>query len=185
MTRRLRTAVTASLTLAVVLAVLGALAWPTGATAAPGVMPLSFSFAGLMPGDARTKSSPYHLAQDATVERAAVTTASTGVTWRATLCGSAGSCVDLLHVRAGDELAAGDYTLTVGVTAGAIRPDERHSLAGRIVFVERPSGALAHTGSAVLPLVTSAVALGLLGLLMVLAARRRERDATSSLEIRA
>ncbi|WP_029292063.1 hypothetical protein [Cellulomonas sp. HZM] len=175
MTHPMRATAAVSLALAAALAVLGVLAGASGASADE--VPLRFSFTNLLPGDVRSSSQPYRLEQDARVEAAVVDASpGSGVAWRAALCGSSGSCVDLMTVREGDELAAGDYTLTVGVTADDIRPGEVSSLEGRITLVERTSGSLASTGSTVLPLAAGAVALGVLGLLLILVARRRDHD---------
>jgi len=174
MTRRLGAAGAVSMTLAVVLALAAVLLGASASGAAPRSVPLTFEFTGLFPGESQTQSRTYELDRDARV--VSVTTGTTpGATWTAQLCRN-GACTDVLTMRAGQELAAGDYDLRVGVTATSLQPGDVSSIAGRLSFVEAETGDLAETG--VDPWRVSLVALGLtaLGILLVAAARRRRDD---------
>lgn len=144
MTRRLRAAGAASLTLAVVLAGAGLLAGASGADALPQRVPVAFSFSGLLPGEHRTQTRTTTIARDARVSETLVATSgSTGVRWSAELC-RARTCVDLLAARRGTPIAAGTYDLVVSVTAGRIAPGAQATLDGRLSLVENDD--LAFTG---------------------------------------
>ena len=174
MTRRLGAAGVVSMAVAALLAVVGVLLGASAAGAAPTSVPLTFAFTGLVPGESQTQSRTYHLGQDARV--VSVTLGTTpGATWTAELCRQ-GACTDVLAMRAGHELAAGDYDLRVGVTATSLLPGDVSSVSGRLSFVEVGTGGLAHTGSDLLPVSLAALALTALGLLLVVAARRRRDD---------
>lgn len=206
MTRRLRAAGAASLTLAVVLAGAGLLAGASGADALPQRVPVAFSFSGLLPGEHRTQTRTTTIARDARVSETLVATSgSTGVTWSAELC-RARTCVDLLAARRGTTIAAGTYDLVVSVTAGRIAPGAQATLDGRLSLVENddlaftggddpdddgtdgadddddgtaagPSGpGLALTGAPAGALAALAAALTGLGGLLVLVGRRRRED---------
>jgi hypothetical protein len=101
--------------------------------------------------------------------------ATPGATWTALLCRQ-DQCVDVQAMRAGHDLAAGDYDLRVGVTATSLLPGDVSSIAGRLSFVEVGTGNLAHTGSDPWPVSLAALAMTALGLLFVVAARRRRGD---------
>lgn len=177
MTRRLGAAGVASMALAVVLSVAGALLGASAAGAAPTDVPLTFAFAGLYPGESQTQSRTYRLDQDARVVSVRSGTTA-GATWTAVLCRQ-GTCTDVLTMRAGHELAAGDYDLRVGVTATNLLPGDVSSLQGRLSLVEAASGNLARTGSDPWPVSLAALAATGLGLLLVLAARRRRARPTT------
>lgn len=174
MTRRLGAAGVASMILAVVLTAAGALLGASAAGAAPTSVPLAFEFAGLYPGESQTQSRTYRLDRDARV--VSVTSGTTpGATWTALLCRQ-GTCSDVLAMRVGQELAAGDYDLRVGVTATTLLPGDVSSIDGRLSLVEAGTGNLAHTGSDTWPVSLAALAMTALGLLLVLLARRRRGD---------
>jgi len=142
-TRHLRAAAAASMTLAVVLAVAGVLVGATGADALPQRVPVTFSFDGLLPGEHRTLTRTTTIDRDARVAEARVEASGTGVTWGAELCRGR-ACVDLLTTRPGTPVPAGTYRLVVSVTAGRIAPGARATLDGRLSLVENDD--LAFTG---------------------------------------
>ena len=146
----------------------------SAAGAAPTSVGLTFDFTGLYPGESQSQSRTYHLSRDARV--AAVTVETTpGAAWTALLCRQ-GTCADVLAMRAGHQLAAGDYDLRVGVTATSLLPGDNSVIAGRLSFVDAGTGNLAQTGSSPWPVSLAALALTALGLLLIVGARRRRRD---------
>ena len=159
---------------ALVLTVAAMLLGASAAAAAPTSVPLTFEFTGLRPGESQSQSRTYHLGRDARVVSVTVGT-TPGATWTAVLCRQ-GTCADVLAMRAGQDLAAGDYDLRVGVTATSLLPGDASSIEGRLSFVETGTGNLAQTGSDPWPVSLAALAMTALGLLLVVAARRRHRD---------
>lgn len=178
MTRRLGAAGVVSMAVAVVLTLVGVLLGASAAGAAPTSVPLAFEFGGLYPGESQTQSRTYRLDRDARV--VSVRSGTTpGATWTALLCRQ-GTCVDVLAMRPGQELAAGAYDLRVGVTATSLLPGDVSSIEGRLFLVEAGAGNLAQTGSDPWPVSLAALAMTALGLLLVLASRRRRDDERSS-----
>lgn len=176
MTRRLGAAGAvgaASMALAVLLTMAAVLLGASAARAQPTTVPLAFDFTGLLPGDSRTESYPYDLEQDARIVSVTFDT-TPGATWSAELCWHE-TCDDVLTMIPGDELAAGRYELRVGVTMTSLQPGATSSVSGQLSFVEAAAGGLAHTGSAPWPVSLAALALTAVGLLLVLASRRRRR----------
>ena len=171
MTRRLGAAGTASMVVALVLTIAAVLLGASSAGAAPTTVPLTFEFTGLRPGESQSQSRTYHLGRDARVVSVTIGT-TPGATWTALLCRQ-GTCADVLAMRAGHDLAAGDYDLRVGVTATSLLPGDVSSIGGRLAFVETGTGNLAQTGSDPWSVSLAALATTVLGLFLVVAARRR------------
>ena len=159
---------------ALVLTVAATFLGASAAGAAPTSVPLTFEFTGLHPGESQSQSRTYRLGRDARVVSVTVGT-TPGATWTALLCRQ-GTCADVLAMRAGHDLAAGDYDLRVGVTATSLLPGDVSSIGGRLSFVETGTGNLAQTGSDPWPVSLAALAMTALGLLLVVAARRRRND---------
>lgn len=196
MTRRLRTGAATSFLLAALLAVAFVLLGAGTAQAVPQSLPLQVSFTDLQPGDVRSTSWPVRIPQQAKIAQAVLHKDGPGdVQWTAQLCPVSGAgCLDVITAVVGTPIAAGDYTLRVGLTVVELQPGQTQSLEGRYTFVEDDDGlladtsgphgrggALAATGSSVLPVGLTAVAVAALGVLFVVLARRgddEEADAT-------
>ena len=132
---------------------------------------------GCTPARARAQSRTYRLGRDARVVSVTVGH-DAGATWTALLCRQ-GTCADVLAMRAGHDLAAGDYDLRVGVTATSLLPGDVSSIEGRLSFVEAGTGNLAQTGSDPWPVSLAALAMTALGLLRRAGARTPPRATTT------
>jgi len=163
---------------AAVLAVACVFVGASGASALPSSVPLAASFSNLMPGDSASKTWRLVVPQEARVSQAVLNRTGTGVVdWRAQMCPTTGRpCVDLLKARVGTPVPAGTYELTVNLTVVELEQSETQSLEGRFTLVEAGGGELAHTGAQVWSAALASVLAAVVGILLVLVARRRHRD---------
>ena len=186
MSTRLRSGAAASFALAALLAGASVLLGASSAQALPQPLPLQVSFTDLLPGDVRSTSWPVQVPHPAVIAQAALARAGTGdLRWTAWLCPVAGTaCLDLMTAEVGTPLAAGDYELQVGLTVVDLQPGQSQTLEGRYTLVEDKvlpdtgggPGVLASTGAPALSLGLTAVAVAVLGVLLVVLARRRRAD---------
>lgn len=188
---RRRTAVV-SLLLAVVLALASVVASAAGADASTRTEPLRATFENLSPGSTASASWGLELRRAAVVtEVTAVEAGPGGVEWDVRLCARAtGTCTPVTDGATGARLAAGAYDLRVAVAATPdLPPAATTTLDGRIVLADAdaadavaPGGRapgdapLAMTGLPALSLLLAALATALVGLLLLLGARRRRAD---------
>ncbi len=183
MTGRLGAGAAASLLAATVLA----LVWVvlTAGTARASALPVQVSFDNLLPGETRSTSWPVSVPVAATIAAATVhQDGADGVRWTVRLCPAAGGgCLDLLSAVAGQAVAQGDYRVQVGLVATDLEPGQSRGLDARYTLTEGADGwladtggALAMTGTPAMALALTAVALATLGGLLVVVARRRDRD---------
>jgi LPXTG-motif cell wall-anchored protein len=186
MSKRLRSGAAASFALAALLAGASVLLGASSAQALPQALPLQVSFTDLRPGDVRSTSWPVRVPRQTVIAQAALHKDGAGdLRWTARLCPVLGSaCLDLMTAVVGTPLAAGAYELEVGLTVLDMPPGQSQSLDGRFILVEDGllagtgggGGALASTGFPAQSLGLTAVAVAVLGVLLVVVARRRRDD---------
>ncbi|WP_136520436.1 hypothetical protein [Cellulomonas telluris] len=186
----------ASFALAAVLALVATFTVPSSASAAPRSERFHASFENLVPASTRSATARVSVPQAAVVTGVTVEEdPAPGLTWDVTLCPSGGGeCVPVRHGHTGARVAAGVHTLRIAVAATSdLQPGARSAIRGRIVLAAddaagagattapRPvgttgGGALATTGASTLPLVLTALATTVVGLLLLLGARRQRED---------
>jgi LPXTG-motif cell wall-anchored protein len=196
MSKRLRSGAAASFALAALLAGASVLLGASSAQALPQALPLQVSFTDLLPGDVRSTSWPVQVPRQTVIVQAALHKDGAGdLRWTTRLCPVlGGSCLDLMTAVVGTPVAAGAYELEVGLTVLDMQPGQSQSLEGRFTLVEDglPSGTgtgtgtgtgggggggvLASTGFPAQSLGLTAVAVAVLGVLLVVLARRRRDD---------
>jgi hypothetical protein len=171
------TGAAASFAVAAALAVACMLAGATGAQAVPTSVPLQATFAGLQPGSTASRSWDLSVPHQAQVTHAVLHKSGAGrVVWNAQLCpATGGSCVDLMTARVGATVPAGDYALTVGIVVTELEPGSTQTIEGRFTLAQT-GGELAHTGAQVWTAGLASLAAAVLGVLLVVLARRRERE---------
>jgi len=169
----------ASIVVVALLALLSLVAGASGASAESGRtrVDLGVTFENLLPGQFERRTAPVRLAALSRVSTVRLVHQGRegAVRWLVQLCPDAGgACTDLQGARDGVLLAAGSYSLVVGVTAVTLAPGEVSSIVGRVVFTRSGTGALASTGSdGVATLAALAAAALSAGFFFLLVARRR------------
>jgi hypothetical protein len=192
MAARLRHASALSIVLGTVLALVSVVSGAEHASALPQVVPVHFAFGDLQKDESKTLSAAVDVPMDAwlTDVRLHDGGPKASVAWHTTLCSTPTGCIALV---AGAALPKGLYTLTVTATAvGNGELDEESWMEGRLVYSEArpvvlpvpdpggnaaPGPPLAQTGAALFtPVLSSSIALLVVGFVLVLVARRRRRD---------
>jgi len=173
-----------SLAAALLLAVPAVLLGVTGAQGQVVAEPtIHFAFTGMVPGEQRSDSAPVEVAVEATLTDVRVTeleNTADAFVWAVSLCPSGtGGCIPVTESGEGRRVPSGTYALTVDIRLGEGAPaGARSEIEGRIRLVERVAddddgGGLPPTGFAARGLLVAAVALTVLGLVLLLATRRR------------